>query len=160
MPHTVYIGLGANIGEPLQQLESAIAHLNTVLHVTKRSPIYLSRPLGKLDQPNFYNMVVEAATDLTPTALMEILLNLETAMGRQRRFINEPRPIDLDLLFFGQQILKSERLCIPHPRLHERDFVLQPLADIAPHWRHPSFSKTISELLPGVSTPTLIKKIS
>ncbi len=150
MPHTVYIALGTNLGERLANLESAIAALAPEVRVRAESPVYETPPWGYADQPAFLNMVVEAETDLDPGALLGHLKRLEAELGRVESFRYGPRRIDLDILFYDDLILDTPPLVIPHPRLHERAFVLVPLADLAPELVHPVLGRHISELLEDV----------
>ena len=129
-----YVGLGANIGEPRRQLRTALQELNSLPknRMTATSGLYRSTPLGYLDQPEFLNAVVELDTELPPEALLDNLQQIEKAHGRERPFAGAPRTLDLDLLLYGDAALATPRLTVPHPRMHERAFVLKPLAEIAP----------------------------
>ena len=129
-----YVGLGANIGEPRRQLRTALQELNSLpkTRMTATSGLYRSAALGYLDQPEFLNAVVELDTELSPDALLDNLQEIETAHGRERPFAGAPRTLDLDLLLYGDAALATPRLTVPHPRMHERAFVLKPLAEIAP----------------------------
>jgi 2-amino-4-hydroxy-6-hydroxymethyldihydropteridine diphosphokinase len=127
-----YVGLGANVGEPRRQLESAITELQGLSdsRVTAVSGIYRSAPLGFVDQPDFLNAVVQLDTELPPQALLARLREIEDRHGRERPFANAPRTLDLDLLLCGDRVVNSPGLVLPHPRLHERAFVLRPLLDL------------------------------
>jgi 2-amino-4-hydroxy-6-hydroxymethyldihydropteridine diphosphokinase len=129
-----YVGIGSNIGEPRRQLQAALKELGSLpnTRITATSSFYRSAPLGYLDQPEFLNAVVELETGLPPEALLDNLQEIETAHGRQRPFAGSPRTLDLDLLLYGDAALATPRLTVPHPRMHERAFVLRPLAEIAP----------------------------
>jgi 2-amino-4-hydroxy-6-hydroxymethyldihydropteridine diphosphokinase len=129
-----YVGLGANIGDPGQQIEAAIEELKKLpdSRVTAVSGVYRSAPIGHLDQPDFLNAVAELDTDLAPVPLLGMLQQLESSHGRERPFANAPRTLDLDLLLYGDRVLETPRLTLPHPRMHERAFVLAPLTEIAP----------------------------
>lgn len=129
-----YVGLGANIGEPRRQLQTALKELNGLpkTRMTAASGLYRSAPVGHPDQPDFLNAVVELDTELSPDALLDNLQEIEKAHGRQRPFAGAPRTLDLDLLLYGDAALATPRLTVPHPRMHERAFVLKPLAEIAP----------------------------
>lgn len=134
-----YVGLGANLAEPRRQVQSALeelSHLPRTL-VTARSSLYRSAPLGHLEQPDFINAVARLETELEPHALLAALRALEQAHGRERSFRNAPRTLDLDLLLYGDAPVESPTLTVPHPRLHERAFVLAPLAEIDPEARVP-----------------------
>jgi len=129
-----YIGLGANIGEPRRQLETALAELKRLpdTDFVLASGIYKSSPVGYLDQPDFLNAVARLDTRLAPEALLGRLQDIERRHGRERPFAGAPRTLDLDLLLYGDQAIASARLTVPHPRMHERAFVLEPLTEIAP----------------------------
>ena len=129
----VFVGLGANLGDAAASVREAILHLGT-LPETKfvaSSSLYRSAPLDAVG-PDFINAVVELRTRLTPQALLAQLMSVEHRFGRQRPFHHAPRSLDLDLLLFGERRIESSELCLPHPRLHERAFVLAPLAELAP----------------------------
>ena len=127
-----YIGLGANIGEPRQQIEVAIEEIKTLrgTRFISASSFYRSAPLGYTDQPDFLNAVVGLETELPPETLLGHLKDIEHRHGRERSFPDAPRRLDLDLLLYGEQILATPELTLPHPRMHERAFVLQPLLEL------------------------------
>lgn len=150
MSHIVYIALGTNLGDRLGNLRAAIHALAPDVTVLAESHIYETPPWGYEDQPPFLNMVVKAETDLEPGALLKHLKRLETDLGREKSIRWGPRLIDLDILFFDDRVIQSPPLVIPHPRLHERGFVLVPLADVAPEFIHPVLGKRVWELLTGV----------
>jgi 2-amino-4-hydroxy-6-hydroxymethyldihydropteridine diphosphokinase len=134
MPHIAFIGLGSNLGDPHSQLQRAFVDLDGLpgTHLTARSSLYRSAPLGCLDQPDFVNAVAKIATSLSPQALLQALLQIEHQHGRQRTFRNAPRTLDLDVLLYDDMQLQEQGLTIPHPQMHLRAFVLQPLLEIAP----------------------------
>jgi len=134
MKHVAFVGLGSNLSEPLSQVAHAIAALDglPLTRVMKSSSMYRSSPVGYLDQPDFINAVVQVETGLTPRALLEALLALEQECGRTRDFLNAPRTLDLDVLMYDDLIHHEHGLTIPHPQMHLRAFVLQPLLEIAP----------------------------
>jgi 2-amino-4-hydroxy-6-hydroxymethyldihydropteridine diphosphokinase len=143
----VYIALGSNLGDRLDNLEKAIAMLAPAAAVVERSSIYDTDPKYVIDQPRFLNMVLAAETELDPAALLAFLKAIEAALGRIPGERFGPRPIDLDIVFFGEEIVDLPQLTIPHPRLAERAFVLRPLADIAPTLTDPDSGKTVAEML-------------
>lgn len=128
----IFVGLGSNIEQPMEQLATAYQHLNDhpLLGSSLASSVYLSPPLGPSDQPDFYNAVVQIDTQLKPSALLQALHEIEQQMGRVRARHWGERCIDLDLLLFNDLILHSDSLTIPHPRAHERRFVLDPLIEL------------------------------
>jgi len=154
------LGLGSNIGDRKKNLETARQLLsdNGCL-LLKKSSVYETEPWGNRDQPAFYNQVVEIETTLNAPALMALILEIEKQMGRVRKEKWEPRVIDIDILFFNDEIIHSENLTVPHPRLHERKFVLAPLKEILPDYVHPVLKKTVSEILDQLKEPSLVNLV-
>ena len=142
--------MGTNLGDRLSNLRAAIAALAPDIQGLVESPVYETEPWGYADQPPFLNMVLRAATDLSPRDLLGRLKGIESTLGRVPSFRNGPRLIDLDILFYDDIILDTPPLVIPHPRLRERAFVLVPLADIAPGLVHP---------VPGLSVAQLVETV-
>ncbi|MBI5098467.1 MAG: 2-amino-4-hydroxy-6-hydroxymethyldihydropteridine diphosphokinase [Nitrospirae bacterium] len=145
---TAYIGIGSNLGYREDNCERAIKLLiaNGIM-VTKRSSMTETEPWGVKEQPNFINMAVEIKTGLTPDELLRLLKNIEVDVGRLPTSHWGPRIIDLDILLYDDVIMKTPDLEIPHPGISEREFVLKPLAEIAPDKMHPIFKKSIKDLL-------------
>lgn len=157
MDHIVYIALGSNLGNRLSNLKNAISNFTPQMDVKKKSPVYETPPWGYADQPAFLNQVVMVETYLEPGDLLGHLKRLETVLGREPSFQNGPRLIDLDILFYDDIIVDSPPLVIPHPRLHQRAFVLVPLNDIAPDLVHPLYAKSISEMLLDIDRLNIVE---
>lgn len=134
MKHRAFIAIGSNLQDPTRQVGLAFLLLDQLpqTRVIQRSSLYRTAPVGYDNQPDFINAVAEVSTDLEPLELLRALLNAETQQGRERPFPNAPRVLDLDLLLFDDVSMNSAELTLPHPRMHERGFVLHPLAEIAP----------------------------
>lgn len=146
---TAFLSLGSNLGDRLANLKRAIEKIEepSQIMVTKVSPVYETEPVGRENQGWFLNLVLQVETSLEPFALLERLSSIEDQMGRKREKRWGSRNIDLDILLYDTRMVDSERLTIPHPRMHERRFVLVPLAQIAPKLLHPRLKKNIEELL-------------
>ncbi len=145
--HIVYLALGSNLDDRLANLKQAIASLTPQMEVKAKSKVYETPPWGYEDQPKFLNQVIKAKTYLDPEPLLKHLKRLELALGRKETFQNGPRLIDIDILFYNDLVLNTPSLVLPHPRLHERAFVLLPLMDIDPELVHPVTKKNVREML-------------
>lgn len=152
MNEPIYLALGTNLGDREGNLRKARESLAPQVLLVQESSIYSTPPWGYLDQPDFLNQVIQVKADLEPLQLLRHLKRIEAQMGRETSFRYGPRLIDLDILFYGQRILEADVLRIPHPRLHERAFVLVPLNEIAPDFVHPILQKRIQDLLADVDT--------
>ncbi len=145
---TAYLALGSNVGDREANLRTAVSRLESdEVRIVRRSSLYETAPREMLDQPWFLNAVVEVETSLFPMQLLARVREIERRMGRRRVAPKGPRNIDIDILFYGRSVIASAELEVPHPRIAERRFVLEPLAEIAPDFRHPATGKTAGEML-------------
>jgi len=153
---TVYLALGSNIGDREGNLRAAIERLaEPRLRVLRESPIYETEPVGYIDQRWFLNMVLEAETTLFPLQLLAHTSKIERELGRKRTVPNGPRTLDIDILLYGNAVVRTARLEIPHPRMTERRFVLAPLANLAPDLRLPGTRQTVRQLLEAAPPQTV-----
>ena len=162
MPHTIaYIGIGSNLGTPGKNCIEAIEKISNTkdIKIISRSSFYQTEPIGEVQQDWFVNSAIKIKTNLSPTHLLSDLLNIESAMGRTREEKWGPRLIDLDLLFYGNLILRKKGLTLPHPEIQKRKFVLIPMSEIAESFVHPTLKKTIKTLLQESSDGTVVKKL-
>ena len=161
----ILIGIGSNLAAPPAKSpqETAQAALSALtaphLHPLACSSWYETEPVPASDQPWFVNAVVLVATELEPTALLNRMLDLESRFGRVRGERNAARTLDLDLLDYDGLLVETARLTLPHPRLHERRFVLEPLCEIAPGWRHPHLQATAADLLDRLSSNERVRRL-
>ena len=142
----VFLGLGSNIGNKEDHINKALTFISELYTVKKISHLYLTEPVGNIKQDWFLNCVVEIQTDIDPKKLLSSFKSIERKLGRTKTEKNGPRTIDIDILFYGDHIVKTKNLVIPHPLIQERLFVLQPMMDINPDFVHPVFKKSIHEL--------------
>ncbi len=158
---TVYLSIGTNIGNKKDNIKKAILKLNSIGKILNISSIYLTSPLENTNQPYFYNCVVKMKVNMTPKFLLENIKRIEYEMGRKRNKIRyQPRIIDIDILFYGKEVIKSRTLTIPHKKLHKRKFVLWPLNEIEPNLVHPLLHKKVITLTKQLKDKTQkIKKI-
>ena len=150
-PVMVYLGLGSNMGDREDNLDRALGFLSPRLRIEKISSVYDTEPIGNVNQPRFLNLVCQVYTRLAPSELLTLAKGIEKKLGRTFGKPNAPRPIDIDILFYADQVIETPELIIPHPRLTERAFVLIPLAEIVPDLVHPVNGKIIKQLLEGVT---------
>jgi dihydroneopterin aldolase / 2-amino-4-hydroxy-6-hydroxymethyldihydropteridine diphosphokinase len=144
----VYLSLGSNLGNPQENLSKAISKIQKKgITIQAQSSFIRTAPYGYREQPDFLNCVIKISTDLCPRELLETILSIEMEMGRVREEKWEPRIIDIDIIFYDNLVMDSENLVIPHPDLHNRLFVLEPLSEIAPNLIHPVLKKTTLQLL-------------
>jgi 2-amino-4-hydroxy-6-hydroxymethyldihydropteridine diphosphokinase len=157
----VYLSLGSNVGDRTKNLRDAIAALRKAgINVTHISSMYETEPVDYLDQPWFVNLAVEAETELAPAALLEILRGIETQMGSKKLITKGPRLIDMDILLYGNEVIDTPELQVPHPRLHLRRFVLEPLAELAPNVRHPISGLSVSEMLTRTPDKSAVRVVA
>lgn len=147
--HTVFLSIGSNVGDKLQNCKDAIENLagSKKITIIKKSSFYETEPWGEIDQDWFINCVIEIETELNADALLALIQNIEKRFGRNRVKKGGPRVIDFDILFFNGETIKTENLIVPHPFLHKRRFVLMPLSEIAPDFIHPVLKKPAADLL-------------
>jgi 2-amino-4-hydroxy-6-hydroxymethyldihydropteridine diphosphokinase len=160
MHKAVYLSLGSNLNDREANLRAAIENLSELGHVVAVSSFYETEPVDAAPQTWFLNCALKLDTEKMPRQLIAGVLALEQEMGRQRRQPNAPRIIDIDVLLFGSSIIELPSLTVPHPRMHQRRFVLEPLAEIAPDLRHPVFKRSIRELRDALPAGQQVRKFS
>ncbi len=158
----VFLGLGSNLGDRWGHLSKAVGMVarHPLMKLEALSPVYASEPLYYVDQPNFLNMALAIGSELSPGRLLKELKLIERRVGRRPTFQNGPRAIDIDVIYFAGLTRRSRECIIPHPRLHERRFVLAPLADIAPGFVDPVRKKSVSRLLAECADDSAIKRLT
>jgi 2-amino-4-hydroxy-6-hydroxymethyldihydropteridine diphosphokinase len=154
-----YLSLGSNLGDRAANLNQALERLQSLGKVQAVSSFYETEPVELAAQPWFLNCAVKLDTEKMPRQLLSGILALEQEMGRRRQQKKGPRTIDVDILLFGSSIMETQELVIPHPSLHERRFVLEPLAEIAPEVRHPVFRRSIRELRDRLPAGQAVRKL-
>ena len=159
MQKRVYLSLGSNIGDRGNHLRDAVTRLESAGHVAAVSSFYETAPVEVTNQPWFLNCVLEVETTSGPKQFLAAIVAIEQEMGRQRTRNKGPRTIDIDILLFGNAVVDSSELTIPHPAMHERRFVLEPLAEIAPEARHPVLKKTVREMLDALPVGPAVRKV-
>jgi 2-amino-4-hydroxy-6-hydroxymethyldihydropteridine diphosphokinase len=152
----IYLSLGSNLGDRESNLRAALDRLPPHVYVRRASPVYETAPVELTAQPWFLNQVIEAETDLSPTQLLFHTAGIERELGRTRDIPKGPRTLDIDILLYGDEIVDTPELDIPHPRMAERRFVLAPLADLAPGLRHPVSGLTVRQML-DASPPQTVR---
>ena len=160
MQKMVYLSLGSNIGDRASNLRSAIEKISTLGEVISQSSLYETEPVEVSGHPWYLNCAVALKTEKMPKQLMSALLAIEQDMGRRRSQEKMPRKIDIDILLFGNSVIQSKELTVPHPEMHRRRFVPEPLAEIAAEVRHPVLKRTIGELLNALPAGQAVRKIT
>ena len=160
MHKLVYLSLGSNVGDRAANLNAAIERLRTLGEVVAVSSFYETEPVEFAAQPWFLNCAVKLNTEKMPKQLLNAVLEIEKEIGRKRLKKKGPRTIDIDILLFGNSIIDTKGLTVPHPAMHERRFVLEPLAEIAPEVRHPVFKRTAWELRDTLPPGQAVKRLS
>ena len=159
MGQTVYLSLGSNLGDRAANLRAALAQLEVAGRLLAVSALYETQPVDVPDQPWFLNCVAAIETDKTPREVLKLALRVEAAMGRLRLREKGARKIDIDVVLFGDCVVDEPGLKIPHPAMHQRRFVLEPLVEIAPEARHPELGKTARELLAALPRGQTVRRI-
>jgi 2-amino-4-hydroxy-6-hydroxymethyldihydropteridine diphosphokinase len=159
MSDIAYLSLGSNLGRRAHQLHAAIGRLGRFGTVLSVSSFYETQPVEVADQPWFLNCAVAIKTNLSPQRMLDATLAIEREMGRERTRKKGPRTIDIDIVLFDEHMVDSPQLTIPHPAMHQRRFVLEPLAEIAPQALHPALMKTVGELLADLSDREVVRRI-
>lgn len=157
--NNIYLLLGSNIGDSKRQLTNAIKHIQQQIgKVSRQSNLYVTAAWGKTDQPDFLNQVIVVKTALSPAKTISTILSIEKEMGRVRTEKNAPRIIDIDILFFNKDIIKEQHLIVPHPEIQNRRFVLVPMNELSPNFKHPVFQQSIHHLLKNCKDRLDVKK--
>jgi 2-amino-4-hydroxy-6-hydroxymethyldihydropteridine diphosphokinase len=164
MKETVFIGFGSNVGNRLDFCDRAVTLLSLLPHseLVAVSPLYETEPVLDGAQPGeswFLNGVVQMKTDVTPRSLMTVCREIERSLGRDEDHRHGPRTLDLDILFYGRRVINEPDMVVPHPRLHQRRFVLVPLADLDSSWQHPSLHRTVGELLAEATDRSAVRRL-
>ncbi|HEX3384101.1 MAG TPA: 2-amino-4-hydroxy-6-hydroxymethyldihydropteridine diphosphokinase [Mucilaginibacter sp.] len=156
----VFLLLGSNLGDRQAYLQQAIAHIEQeIAPVVARSSVYETQSWGKTDEPDYLNQVIQLQTNIPAKGILYKILNIEKAMGREREVKWGSRIIDIDILFYGSEVINEDQLIVPHPELHNRMFTLAPLAEIAPELSHPVLKKNIARLKRELKSNLHVKKL-
>ena len=158
--HKVFLGLGSNVGNKIENIKKAINLLQEKINNIEVAPFYVSKAVGYENQDDFVNTVLKGYTKLNPFELLEFTKQVEKQVGRIYRFHWGPREIDIDILFYDDLVINTEDLVIPHPRIQERDFVLIPLSDLEDGFIHPSLNLKIKELLEKLKDKSIMRRVN
>ena len=159
-PTSYYIALGTNVGNYRNNFSRAVFELSKIGNISKIANIYKSKPYGYLKQNYFYNTMVYLKSEIHPNELIKKIHLIERKLHKNKRIINGPRKIDLDIIFWNQKIFKNNNVVIPHPRAQERDFVLCPLYDINPFFKHPVSKLSVKELIKNLKDHYVVEKLN
>ena len=159
-PTSVIIGLGSNVGNFHVNFQNAIKEITKFSELKSMGNIYVSKPYGFKYQKNFYNTALEINTNCQPLELLTRLQSVEVKLLKNKKILNGPRKIDLDIIFYGNKIINNSKIVIPHPRAIKRDFVLRPILDIKPFFKHPVKKITIKEALFKINSKYVIKSLN
>jgi 2-amino-4-hydroxy-6-hydroxymethyldihydropteridine diphosphokinase len=159
VPEIAYLSLGSNLGDRAANLRTAISQLEPAGRVLAVSGFYETQPIDVIDQPWFLNCVIAVQTEKTARDLLRLALTIEAAMGRVRLHKKGARNIDIDIVLFGDQVVNEPGLKIPHPAMHQRRFVLEPLVEIAPNARHPEKGQSAQDLLASLPSPQTVRRL-
>ena len=159
-PTSYYIALGTNVGNYRNNFSRAVFDLSKIGSISKIANIYKSKPYGYLQQNYFYNTMVYLKSEIHPNDLIKKIHLIERKLHKNKRIINGPRKIDLDIIFWDQKIFKNNNVVIPHPRVQEREFVLCPLCDITPFFKHPVSKLSVKELIKNLKDHYVIEKLN
>jgi 2-amino-4-hydroxy-6-hydroxymethyldihydropteridine diphosphokinase len=156
----VFLSIGSNLSNRKKNMENALIEISKIVKILEVSSLYETEPIGEKEQPDFLNAVLEIDTELEPYQLINLLKGIESSLGRKKKEKWDPREIDIDILFYGNEIIETKNLKIPHPEIEKRKFVLVPLSEINSNFIHPKRNKTVEELLMKLNGGEKVEKIA